>query len=182
MVSIKSWGTYLPGYKLPRKKIGEAWDFPIVPGTKSVANYDEDSITMAVEAGLECLKGFDPKTIDGLFFASTTAPYAEKLNASFIANVLDLRDDIITSDFLSTTRAATSALRAAYDAINAGEAKNILIVSADKREPEPITMYEYGFGDGAAAVLVSDEPGVASIEGYYSVNTNTVGPYRRAFD
>ena len=24
MVSIKSWGTYLPGYKLPRKKMGTA--------------------------------------------------------------------------------------------------------------------------------------------------------------
>ncbi|MHA1751414.1 MAG: OB-fold domain-containing protein [Candidatus Helarchaeota archaeon] len=181
-MSIKSWGTYLPGYKLPRKKIGEAWDFPIVPGTKSVANYDEDSITMAVEAGLECLKGIDLKSVDGLFFASTTAPYAEKLNASLITTVLDLNDDILTNDFLGTTRAATTALRVAYDTIKAGDAKNILIVTSDKRDPEPLTMYEYAFGDAAASVLVSSEPGIANIEGYYSISTNTVGPYRRSFD
>ncbi|MHA1232167.1 MAG: OB-fold domain-containing protein [Candidatus Helarchaeota archaeon] len=182
MVSIKSWGTYLPGYKLPRKKIAEAWDFPSLPGTKSVSNYDEDSITMAVEAGLECLKGIDPSTIDGLFFASTTAPYAEKLNASFITQVLDLNNDILTNDFLGTTRAATTALRVAYDTIKSGDANNILIVSSDKRDPEPLTMYEYAFGDGASALLISNDPGVASIEGYYSVNENTVGPYRRSFD
>ena len=182
MVNIKSWGSYLPGYKLPRKTIGEAWDFPIVPGTKSVANYDEDSITMATEAGLECLQGIDLDTIDGLFFATTTAPYGEKLNASFLAIVLDLKKDILTNDFLGTTRAATTALRVAYDTIKSGEAKNILIVSADKRNPDPQTMFEYAFGDAAAAVLVSNESGVASIEGYYSTNTNTVGPYRRNSD
>ncbi|MHA1270769.1 MAG: OB-fold domain-containing protein [Candidatus Helarchaeota archaeon] len=182
MVGIKSWGTYLPGYKLPRKAIAQAWDFPVVPGTKSVANYDEDSITMAVEAGLECLKGIDLKTIDGLFFASTTAPYAEKVNASFITQVLDLKNDILTNDFLGTTRAATTALRVAYDTIKAGDAKNILIVSADKRDPEPLTMYEYAFGDAGSAVLVSDDSGIASIEGYYSIGDNAVGPYRRSFD
>jgi 3-hydroxy-3-methylglutaryl CoA synthase len=182
LVGIKSWGAYLPSYKLPRQKIGEAWDFPVVPGTKSVTNYDEDCITMAVEAGLDCLTGIDLKSIDGLFFASTTAPYSEKLNASFLTTVLDLNQDILTNDFMGTTRAATTALRVAFDTIKAGDAKNILITSADKREPEPLTMYEYAFGDAAAALLISDEDGVASIQGYHSINTNTVGPYRRASD
>ncbi|MBD3227442.1 MAG: hypothetical protein GF329_04565 [Candidatus Lokiarchaeota archaeon] len=182
MVGIKSWGTYLPNYKLPREKIGDAWDFPKIPGTKSVANYDEDSITMAVEAGLECLKGIDLDSIDGLFFASTTAPYAEKLNASFLTTVLDLNEDILTNDFMGTTRASTTALRVAYDTIKAGNAKNILITTADKRNPVPVSMYEYGMGDAAAALLVSEDDTLASIEGYHSINKNTVGPYRRAKD
>ena len=75
MIGIKSYGAYLPKYLMPRELIAQAWDFPAVPGTKAVASADEDSLTMAVEAGLDCLSGIDPKNIDGIFFASTTQVY-----------------------------------------------------------------------------------------------------------
>ena len=68
-IGIKSYGAYLPKYMLPRELIAKAWDFPSVPGTKAVAMVDEDSLTMSVEAGLDCLAGIDPKTVDGIFFA-----------------------------------------------------------------------------------------------------------------
>jgi len=45
---------------------------------------------MGVEAGLDCLTGIDPKSIDGLFFATTTQVYTEKDSASLVATVLDL--------------------------------------------------------------------------------------------
>jgi len=35
---------------------------------------------MSVAAGLDCLKGFDPKTLDGLYMATTSAPYKERNN------------------------------------------------------------------------------------------------------
>ncbi|GAH42912.1 unnamed protein product, partial [marine sediment metagenome] len=98
-IGIKSYGAYLPKYMLPRELIAKAWDFPVVPGTKAVAMVDEDSLTMSVEAGLDCLTGIDPKTVDGIFFASTTQVYTEKDSASLIATVLDMREDIITADF-----------------------------------------------------------------------------------
>ena len=184
MTGIRSWGIYLPGYNLERKAISKAWDFPKAPGTKSMGNLDEDSITMAVEAGVDCLKGIDPKTIDGLYFASTTSPFAEKQCASLIAKVLDLRDDIQTSDITSSTKCGTEALREAYNTIEAGNAKNILVVVADRREPEVQSMYEFIHGDGAGAVLVSadDSQCAAKIEGYHSISTLTTGPWRRDTD
>ena len=103
-IGIKSYGAYLPKYMLPRELIAKAWDFPSVPGTKAVAMADEDSLTMSVEAGLNCLIGFDPKTVDGLFFASTTQVYTEKDSASLIATILDMREDIITADFTDSLR------------------------------------------------------------------------------
>jgi len=182
MVGISNYGIYIPKYVLERKAISAAWDFPKAPGTKSVANYDEDSITMAVAAGFSAIEGIDPKSIDGLYFASTTAPFAEQQNASFIATVLDLPEKIQTADFTSTTKCGTSALREAYNSIKSGNAKNILVVCADKRDPEPQTMYEFAYGDGAGAVLVTADNGIASIEGYISNTKYTVGPWRRAFD
>ncbi len=184
MTGIRNWGIYLPGYFLERKSISKAWDFPKAPGTKSVGNLDEDSITMAVEAGLDCLQDIDPKTIDGLYFASTTPPFAEKQNASLIAKVLDLRDDIQTADITSSTKCGTEALREAFNAIEAGNAKNILVIIADRREPEVQSMDEFVYGDGAAAVLVSsdDSQCAAKIEGYHSITTLTTGPWRRDTD
>lgn len=39
-----------------------------------VASYGEDTITMAMEASSDCLKGMDRKSIDAVFFATTNLP------------------------------------------------------------------------------------------------------------
>lgn len=181
-IGIKSYGAYLPKYMLPRELIAKAWDFPGVPGTKAVAMEDEDSLTMSVEAGLDCLAGIDPKSVDGIFFASTTQVYTEKDSASLIATVLDMREDIITADFTDSTKAGTSALTRAVDTIKANkDIKSILVIAADTRKSEPQTMWEYGFADGAAALLVADEENIPiSIDDYYSVSANVTGPWKRA--
>jgi 3-hydroxy-3-methylglutaryl CoA synthase len=182
LIGIKSYGAYLPRYLLPRDLIGKAWEFPIVPGTKAVAMADEDSLTMSIEAGLDCLMGTDPKKIDGLFFASTTQVYTEKDSASLIATVLDMREDIITADFTDSLKAGTTAVTRAVDTIKANkDIKSILIVAADTRAPEPSTMWEYGFADGAAALLIAEEDNLPlSIDDYYSVSANVTGPWKRA--
>ena len=171
----------MPRYLLPRRLISEAWDFPEVPGTKAIAQNDEDSITMSVEAGLDALNGFDPKTIDGLFFASTTQVYSEKDSASLIATVLDMREDIITADFTDSLKAGTTAVARAVDTIKANkDIKSILIIAADTRAPEPSTMWEYGYADGAAALLIAEEENLPlSIDDYYSVSANVTGPWKR---
>ncbi|MFX1275654.1 MAG: OB-fold domain-containing protein [Promethearchaeota archaeon] len=181
MIGIKAYGAYLPKNLLSRDLIGKAWDFPIIPGSKAVASIDEDTITMAVEAGLDCLTGIDPKTIDGLFFATTTQVYTEKDSASLIATVLDLREDIITIDFTDSLKAGTTAITRAIDTIKANvDVKSILVIAADMRTPEPSTMWEYGFADGAAAVLIVEEEILPiSVDDYYSISANITGPWKR---
>ena len=75
MAGIASYGAYIPFYRLSRAEIGKAWGSGGGPGERAVANYDEDSLTMAVAAARDCLKGFDRAAVGGLYFASTTAPY-----------------------------------------------------------------------------------------------------------
>src|SRR5271157_915876 len=183
VIGIKSYGAYLPKYGVSRVEIAAAWDFPSIPGSKVFANGDEDSLTMACDAGLDCLEGIDLSTIDGVFFASTTPPYSEKENASVLAVMLDLREDIICADICNSMRSATAALARAYDTIKAGSAKNILVVAADMRAPVPESMFEYTMGDGAAALLVGEGDDVAvEIKAYASVSDNLVGPWRRSTD
>ena len=181
MARIASFGAYSPLFRLSRQEMANAWGVPAVPGERAVANADEDSITMAVAAGSDCLAGIEPSGIDGLFFATTTAPYDEKQCAGVIAAALDMRTDINTADFTGSLRAATTALRAAADAVDAGSAKSILVVAADCRLAEPESMWEQLLGDGAGAVLVSSQ-GPAALRGFNSTAGEQVGVWRRSHD
>jgi 3-hydroxy-3-methylglutaryl CoA synthase len=164
MVGIVSYGAYIPIYRMSRDMPWLTWGGMPVGGERSVANFDEDSITMAVEAGNNCLQGFNREEIDALFLASTTTPYKEKQCAGIVSEALDLRRNIRTADFTNSIRSATIAMRAAMDAIVAGSAKKVLVVAADCRMGLLSTEYEQAFGDGSAAVLLGSEDLIATID------------------
>jgi len=176
---IVSYGAYIPIYRLSRAEIVKVWGEGFGRGEKAIANCDEDSITMAVEAGIDCLKGFDRSTVDGLYFASTTSPYREKQSASIVAAALDLRRDITTSDFCDSLNAGANALKAALDAVNAGSARNFIVVASDCRLPPPNSAYEGTLGDGAAAFLVGKENIIAKIEGWYCISSDFLDIWRK---
>lgn len=167
MPGIKSTGVYIPYYRLKREEIGRAWG-NAAKGEKAIANFDEDSVTMAVEAGRDCLQGINRQDIDGLYFASTTTPYKEKQCASIIAAVLDLKKEVSTVDFTNTLRAGTNALKAAIDAVKAGAAQNVLVIAADCRLGSPGSESEQTFGDGAAALLISNQSSIKVTSSYTS--------------
>ncbi|MEK7848458.1 MAG: 3-oxoacyl-[acyl-carrier-protein] synthase III C-terminal domain-containing protein [Chloroflexota bacterium] len=164
MAGIVSFGAYVPWHRLGKETAG--WS---AAGEKAIANCDEDSITLAVAAALDCLQGVDRKKVDGLFFASTSSPYREKDAAPLIATACDLREDIRTADFTGSLRGATTALLSALDAVKAGSARSILVVAAETRTPQPRSDLETTLGDGAAAFLVGTEGVVAEVEAAFSV-------------
>ncbi len=177
MVGIAAYGAYVPRYRLGATTAG--WN----SGTeRSVANFDEDSVTMAVAAGLDCLRGRDRQAVDGLIFASTTPPYAEKQCAAIIAEALDLRRDIFSADVTDVLRAGTNGLKAALDSVAAGSAKQVLVIASDSRQGAPKGDTERNSGDGAAAFLVSQENTIASLEGFYSITDNILDNWRSAQD
>ncbi|MCH8283567.1 MAG: hydroxymethylglutaryl-CoA synthase family protein [Chloroflexi bacterium] len=177
MAGIASYGAYIPKYRLTKETVG--WGFP---GEKAVANFDEDSITMAVAAGADCLGGMDRSRVDGLIFATTTSPYAEQQGAATIAEALDLRHDIFTTDITNVLRAGTSALRAAADAVKSRSAKNVLVVAADQRMAPPKSGADRTMGDGAAALLISSSKGLAQIDGFHSTSEHMLDVWRSADD
>jgi 3-hydroxy-3-methylglutaryl CoA synthase len=179
---IVSYGAYVPIYRLSRELIGKEWGTVPGRGEVAIASYDEDSLTMAVEAVLDCLKGFDHRQVDALYFASTTSPYREKQCASIIAAVADLRRDVYTADFGNSLRAGANALKAALDALSSGSAKQVLVVAADCRLPAPDSELEGNLGDGASAILLGSSDTIANIEGSYSVFSESMDVWRREQD
>ncbi len=186
MVGITSYGAYVPLYRINRMAIYSAlgWLNPasLLPGEKAVANWDEDSLTMAVAAAADCLTGIDRDKVNGLFFGTTTTPYKERQNATMITTALDLPPNIRTSDFTTSVKAGTGALVSAYDAVTSGSAESVLVCAADCRLGKPGGYYEEMFGDGAAALLVGKEGVIASVEGTHSVSYDFADTWRADTD
>jgi len=186
MAGITSYGAYVPLYRINRMTIYSAlgWLNPasLLPGEKAVANYDEDSLTMAVASAMDCLSGLEREEIDGLFYATTTTPYKERQNAGIIATALDLPPEIRTSDFTTSIKSGTGALISAYDAVTSGSAKNVMVCASDCRLGKPGGFQEEIYGDGAAALLLGDSGVIASVEGTHSVSYDFVDTWRATED
>ena len=90
MAGITSIGTYIPKYRLNVEEVAKFWGIRGVRGEKAVAGFDEDSLTMAVAAALDCMSRSEEEA-DGLYLATTTAPYREKQGAAVVASAVDLK-------------------------------------------------------------------------------------------
>lgn len=181
MVGITAYGAYIPFNRLERRRLAEAFGEPSLPGEKAVANYDEDSVTMAVEAARDCLTGIRPRDLDGVYFATTTPPYVEKQSATTIAAALDTADLVRTADFTSTLRAGSTALLSAADAVKSG-ARHVLVAAADCRLGAARGQHEQLFGDGAAALVIGRENLLAEIEGSCTVAGDVLTQWRDVTD
>ncbi len=177
MVGITSFGFYVPAYRLKRDEISRAWKMKSLGGEKAVAGHDEDSLTMAVNATLDCMK-VSPKQVEGLFFASTTSPYKEKQAAAMIAAAVDLSENTRTADFMDSLRSGTIALNSAVDAVKSGSSESVMVVASDSRMGAGKSLFEQLFGDGAVALAVGSSGVIASIEGSYSVYSELLDTWR----
>ncbi len=186
MIGISLYGGYVPRYRLDRMTVFGAmgWLNPATmmnaAGEKAVANFDEDSITMASAAGIDCLEDFDRREIDGVYLATTTASFKERQNANIVAGALCLEDGIRTADFSGSLKSGTSALLSAIEHVGFHGNGNILVSAADCRLAKMGSAQEMFFGDAAAAFLVSDKDVIAEYKGSYSAAHDFVDHLRGA--
>src|SRR5262249_47988275 len=158
-VGILAFGAYLPRLRLSRKSVADAnaWFNPalkgLARGERTICNWDEDSVTMAVEAARDCLTGQDRDAIKAVSFASTTLPFEDRLNAGIVAEALSLKPDIAAQDLTASQRAATSGLIAALQMARGGGGP-ILMVASEKRRTKTASPLELQAGGAAAALLV----------------------------
>ncbi|RUA03258.1 MAG: 3-hydroxy-3-methylglutaryl CoA synthase, partial [Candidatus Neomarinimicrobiota bacterium] len=167
-VGIHAFGGYVPRRRLQREVIAatNAWFNPglkgLGKGERSIANWDEDAVTMAVEAARDALgsTGRDGDVIQGLYLASTSLPFQDRQNAGIVAEALHLGHSLRTLDITGSQRAGTSALVTALQTV-AGGGGPVLVVGAEKRRTKAASPLELTTGDGAAALLIAQGDGAA---------------------
>lgn len=174
MTGIVSYGSYLPANRIKREAIfkGMGWlhQATYMKGDKYVANFDEDSITMAVASCMNCLEGFEREDIKALYFGTTTSPFIERCGAGIISTALDLSSQISTFDLTGSTKAGTSALLSALNSVDSGADESTLVCASDMRLGKPGSTQELEFSDGSASLLIGNKGVIARWEGFYGVS------------
>jgi 3-hydroxy-3-methylglutaryl CoA synthase len=186
-VGLSTWGAYAPRLRLSRKAATQAiaWIAPGLAakgkGERAMANWDEDSLTMAVEAARDALGPEDDRShVDALYFASSTTPFSDRLNAGIISAALTLEPSTASADVTGSQRAGLTALAQALNAVKAGASKTALVAAGEHRRARAASTQELEFGDGAAAFLVSREALAAEYLGHGSVTADFVDHFRGA--
>lgn len=173
-------GAYLPRLRLERSAVAAThrWMAPGLKaygkGTRSMINWDEDVLTMAVEAGRSVLGRFAVGQVDNLTLASTTLPYADRLNASVVGAVLGLKTNVSAADAAGSLRAGSTALLRALR----NSASSSMIVASERRIPTPASAGELIAGDGAAAIVVGQGEPLAVLRGAASDTIDFVDHFR----
>ena len=169
MAGIVRYGSYVPYLRLTRAAIGAG------KGERAVASYDEDSVSMAVEAARDALRG--GIAIDAVLFATTSPPYAEKLNAATIQAALDLPETVTSADLGGSTRMGVGALLLGLDVAAAG--RRALVGAGDVVVGAPGGGRETQGGDaGVAFVTGSDSDAVARVIGRASSTMEILDVWR----
>jgi hydroxymethylglutaryl-CoA synthase len=185
MVGIIAMGAYVPRIRLQRQAVAQAhaWFAPglrtLSKGERAWANWDEDTITMAMEAARDGLAGLDRARVARVTLASTSLPAADRQNATLVKEALNLADDVGVLDVTGSQRAGTSALLNALYAA-AGGAGDVLCLAAEKRRAQPASELESITGDAAAALLVGQGEMAAEFLGGHSVSLDFVDHFRAA--
>ncbi len=179
MIGITGYGSYIPYHRLKASTAAEAYGKRGKKDERSVAYYDEDSITMAVEAALSCLKEGEEHRLNGVLFATTTSPYLEKQGSATVASAVDAGRELRLADFTDSLRCGSAALLSALDT---AETSSTLVTIADCRLGGADGNNETAFGDAAAAFTTGSEQVIARLLGRYSVGQDFPDTWRAAGD
>ncbi len=187
MVGITGYGAYAPRLRLQRQAIAKAhaWLQPGLmgkaKGERTMANWDEDAITMAVEAARDCLGPDDDRShVCGLYLATTTAPFSDRLNAGIVASALTLEASVKAIDITGSQKAGVSALAQAFAAAAGASNGAILVAAADRRRARAASSQELDFGDAGAAFLVGAGDVIAEWLGGATTTADFVDHFRGA--
>lgn len=149
MHGIIGFGGYVPYRRLDLSTVADVAGGGGRKGTRSVASFDEDATTMAVEAARVARRRAPEAPVDSVWFATVAPPYLDKTNATVVQAALRLPEECGAYDLVGSVRDAMGALRAA-----ASQTGPALAVAADVRSGLAGGPDESYFGDGAGALVL----------------------------
>lgn len=176
MRGLLSYGTHVPFRRLDRGAIKAFIGSGGGKGTRTAANYDEDTTTMAVESSRQALRSVPEVSPDALWFSSVTPAYVDKTNATTVHAALRLDREVASIDFGGATRSAVGALLAALRSSD-----TVVVAAADQRTGLPGSADEAAGGDGAATLVIGDDSAgtvIAELLGTGSASTEFLDRWR----
>ncbi len=175
-VGILAVAAYVPRYRLPVSALAEVHGRRHGSGERSVASYDEDSLTLAAEA-IAALPS--PAPLGALLFASSTPPLLQHDVAPVLAAVLDAPPGVFTADVTGGGRAGLAALRLGMELADHDVARRVLVACGECWRTAPGSVLEQVVSDaGGAWLLGPADEAAAVVEAWCTVTQNIMDVWR----
>ncbi|MDM0015123.1 3-oxoacyl-[acyl-carrier-protein] synthase III C-terminal domain-containing protein [Variovorax sp. J22P168] len=175
---------YVPRLRLERAEVAaqHRWMAPslksLAKGQRAMANWDEDVVTMAVDAARALLIAAPASGAAELTLASTTLPFADRLNAGIVAAAVGLDSATVTRDVASSARSALTELASAMR--HPVTETTRIVVAAERRTAKPASPQELIFGDGAAVASVGPGRAIATFVAARTLHADLIDHFRQS--
>ncbi len=188
MIGIVSYGTYIPKYRIKPSQIAKTWGKEVSEIEKSlgvfekaVASYDEDAITLALEAANNALQAgqIDPTQIGGITIGSESHPYVVKPSATIVGEILGMGNDYLAADLEFACKAGTAGIQLLSGLVSQNKAKYVLAIGSDVAQSRPADVLEYTASSAAAAFVLGKTGIIAEIVDFTSFSSDTPDFWRK---
>ncbi len=188
MTGIVSYGAYIPRFRIKPSQIASAWGKEVGEIEKSlgvyekaVASYDEDAITLSIEAANRAISTgeIDPKTIGGITIGSESHPYAVKPSSTTVAEILGMGNDYLAADLEFACKAGTAGIQLLSGLVSQGKTKYVLAIGSDVAQSKPADVLEYTASSASAAFILGKTNIIANIMDFTSYSSDTPDFWRK---
>jgi len=188
MIGIVAYGAYIPYYRIKPSQIAQTWgkeaqetEKSLGVSEKAVASYDEDAITLAIEAAQRALQTVDlnPKEIGGITVGSESHPYAVKPSSTTVAEILGMGTSYLAADLEFACKAGTAGIQLLSGLIDGGRTEYVLAVGSDVAQSKPADVLEYTASSAAAAFVLGKQNIIAEIKDFTSYSSDTPDFWRK---
>lgn len=187
-IGIVAYGTSIPSNCILTTKIEDAQNKTgsgigqaLRIKQKTVPDIDQDTITLATDAGLQALERFsaNKKEINNIFIGSESHPYAVNPSGSVVAQALGLSNHVATADLQFACKAGTQALQIGLAYVQSGMSKFSLAIGADTAQAAPGDALEFSASSGSAAYIIGKGKPLVKILNTSSYVSDTPDFWRR---
>ncbi len=194
-VGIVGYGVYIPCERIQteyivraregkRKDLNEFLDKVrngLLLKSKSIADFSEDTITMATEASENAVKmaGIDPKKIGSVVSGSESKPYAVGSTSRHVGSFIGVGTEAFVSDIEGACNAGMQSVDFVRAQVSSGEVEYGLAIGTDIAQAPEGDPLEYAAGAGAAAYVIGKNDLIASIEDMAPYSSLTMDFWRR---
>lgn len=169
-VGIEKIAAYIPEYYITMEQLSKHRNIPLEKLTQgllqekmSIPGYNQDIISMAVNASHQILTKEDKQAIDLVIFSTESGFDNSKASSIVLSSLLKINTNARCIEIKQACQSTASGLSWAYEHLQLYPNKKVLLISSDIAKYEPETAAESSQGAGAIAMLISTKPKILTL-------------------
>ncbi len=190
MSGIVGYGVYIPIYRIKVSEIADVWKknpAEVTEGLrvseKAVPAFDEDAVSMGVEAGKAALHmaGISEKEIGSVYVGSESHPYAVNPTSTTVAEYLGVGNDYFAADLEFACKAATAGMQITLGLLDSNKIPYGLVIGSDTAQSKPRDALEYTAASASVAYILGNKNAdlIAEVLATSSFSSDTADFWRR---